>query len=225
MTAVIAPPTVRVSRTEVECPFNGDQEILDRQEMARKIAREFRRERKYPIEAVELEAEAILALTQAAREFPGADTRLPFGPYAAQRILWRLEDFIQAWYRLGRRDFNTGRTEVRRIVGLSAVDGPDGQLSGGQARSADTDPNANLYIEDCHRLVDRVLNLREKQVIALKYEEHKTLKQIAKELGITHIRARQIHSESIAALRAAMGSAEGNDDGDDSELADDGDCS
>ena len=191
--------------------FDANTEIVQREEMARRIAREFRAARKYPIEAEELESEAILALTEAARDFPTTTTALPFGAFAAQRILWRLEDFIQAWYRLARRDFATGRPEVRRVVGLSVVDGMEGRRVGARAYEEVRDPNTGLYIEDCRRLVDTVLSDRAKQVLDLRYRERLNLKQVAAVMGIKHIRARQIHSEALAALRAAMGTTD--DDG------------
>ncbi len=212
MTATLpAAPAARAAFTKTyaetrdrHSAFDGDREITAREEMARRLAREFKVSRKYPIEASELEAEALLALTQAARDFPNDPTPLPFGAFAAQRIVWRLEDFIQAWYRLARRDYNAGRVEVRRVVGLSVVDGMEGKRVGARAYESPRDPNTNLYIEDCRRLVDAVLSPREKQVLDMKYHEFKSLKQIADELGLKHVRARQIHSEAIAALRQAM---------------------
>lgn len=182
--------------------FDGDRAIIAREQMARKIAREFRHSRKYPIEASELESEAILQLTQAARDFPRDATHLPFGAYAAQRIVWRLEDFIQAWYRLARRDHVSGREEVRRIVPI----GPCAEFARTPAgrRHADNDPNRGLYIEDCRRLVSKVLTPRQRELLSLRYEEHKNLKQVAAIMGMTHVRARQVHLEAVTALRKAM---------------------
>ena len=182
--------------------FDGDLAIVAREHMARKIAREFRARRKYPLEAAELESEAILQLTVAAREFPNDETLLPFGAYAAQRIVWRLEDFVQGWYRLARRDYSAQRDESRRLVPI----GPCAELgrtpTGRQPNS--TDPNSGLYIEDCRRLVSKVLTPRQRELLTLRYECHKNLKEIAAIMGLKHVRARQIHAEAVAALRNAM---------------------
>jgi len=181
--------------------FDGDRAIVAREHMARKIAREFRASRKYPLEAAEFESEAILQLTVAAREFPADETHLPFGAYAAQRIVWRLEDFIQAWYRLARRDHAAGRDEVRRIVPI----GPCAEFGRTPAgnQPIGCDPNRGLYIEDCRRLVKR-LTPKQRELLDLRYKAHKNLKEIASIMGLTHVRARQVHLEAVTALRYAM---------------------
>lgn len=188
-----------IETRDYDAPFDAAAEIVAGEEMARRLARSFKRSRKYPIEVDELESEAILVLTEAAAEYPETDTPLPFGAFAAQRIRWRLEDFIQTWYRLARHDYATGRAEVRRVVNLSAVEGAAGRRS-----VSNSDPAAGLYIEDCRRFADAVLKPRQKTIIDMRYTQQMTLKEIAKALGITHILARQIHCEAIAAMRNAM---------------------
>jgi RNA polymerase sigma factor (sigma-70 family) len=188
---------------DFDAPFDPTAEILQREEMARRLAREFKRSRKYPIEAEELESEALVALTQAASDYPDADTPMPFGAFASQRIMWRLEDFIQAWFRLARVDHSAGREEVRRLVGLTAVEGTGGRPTG-RRRVEHPDLNTNLYFEDCIRLADSVLNERQKRIIDMRYMQHMNMKEIAESLGMTHLLARQVHCEAIAALRQSM---------------------
>jgi hypothetical protein len=187
--------------------FDGDAAIIANEFMARKLARDFRSKRKYPVESVELEAEALLALTESARDWPFDPCFLPlFGPYAAQRITWRLEDFIQRWYRLSRRDYDAGLTESRRIVELTATE--DARPVGVRGQVDDADPNAGLYAEDCRRLVEAVLTPRQKEVVMLRYTERLSLKAIGRRLGMTHLRTRQVHCDAVAALRLAMGENE-----------------
>jgi hypothetical protein len=168
--------------------------VAEKMEMARRTACNFWAAGKYPIELEELEAEAYAILVEASREYDPSTTILPWGPWVSQRILWRLEDFIQSWYRLSRVDYTQGQPGRRRHVPLTeGVDAVPGE-----------DLATRLYSEDAERLIREVLTPREQWLVGLRYREGKNLKQIGRIMGLTHLRARQIHSDVMARLRSLM---------------------
>ncbi|MCX7598986.1 MAG: FliA/WhiG family RNA polymerase sigma factor [Armatimonadetes bacterium] len=71
----------------------------------------------------------------------------------------------------------------------------------------EADPLASIEREELKRIiagaVDR-LPEREKQVLALYYQEGMTLKEIGAVLGVTESRVCQIHSQAMARVRAAV---------------------
>jgi DNA-directed RNA polymerase specialized sigma24 family protein len=91
------------------------------------------------------------------------------------------------------------------------VDGIECKSVGPRVVATTPDLNTGLYIEDCRRLVASALTDSERAVIEMRYNDHMSLKQIANVLGLTHVRARQIHMEALIALREAMGGGDGAD--------------
>jgi DNA-directed RNA polymerase specialized sigma subunit len=179
-----------------------DALIIEHEQMARRIASAFRARRRYPLEREEFEAQALLVLAEVAREYPTANTVLPFEAYAARRITWRLEDFVQSWYRIDRTDYNAKVERPRTITSLSpALDGT--RRSGPDDRAA-RDPAVGLYVQDVRAAMAAVLTDRQRDVMRLHYDESMTLASVAKTLGMTHLRARQVHSEALARVRTRL---------------------
>ena len=71
----------------------------------------------------------------------------------------------------------------------------------------DIDPLAAIEREELKRIIAAAIERlpeREKQVLALYYQEGMTLKEIGAILGVTESRACQIHSQAMARVRAAV---------------------
>lgn len=83
-------------------------------------------------------------------------------------------------------------------------------VNGRQAASLgteETDPLASIEREELKRIIAAAIErlpVREKQVLALYYQEGMTLKEIGAVLGVTESRVCQIHSQAMARVRAAV---------------------
>ena len=75
------------------------------------------------------------------------------------------------------------------------------------AGDPDDNPLAILEREELKRIIAEAVERlpeREKQVVAMYYQEGMTLKEIGQVLGVTESRVCQIHSQAMARLRAAV---------------------
>ncbi len=176
-------------------PESRSRLAVEMMDIARRAASNFRRRGNYPIEVEEFQSEALAVLVEAVRDYEPAQTLLPFGPWLVRRINWRLDDYVQKWYRLNRADYVAGRADSRRQVSLDAVDPAD--------RKAE-DPAARAIGREAARMMDVVLTRRERQIAKMRLYGGHNMREIADRLGLRHLHCRQIHSQSMRILREAL---------------------
>ena len=110
-------------------------------------------------------------------------------------------------------DYQTllGKVRGTQLVYLEDMthggDGDDGFLERHETADADADPMQMLRDQRMRQsLVAAIHGLpeREQHVMSMYYEQDMNLKEIASVLGVTESRVCQLHSQSIARLRAKM---------------------
>ncbi len=102
-----------------------------------------------------------------------------------------------------------GKVRGTQLVYLEDMSGDDGDDSYLDRHVADEDANPMGLLEDRRMreaLVEAIKNLpeREQYVMSMYYEQDMNLKEIAAVLGVTESRVCQLHSQSIARLRARL---------------------
>ncbi|MFP5397877.1 MAG: RNA polymerase sigma factor FliA [Gammaproteobacteria bacterium] len=102
-----------------------------------------------------------------------------------------------------------GRVRGTQLVYLEDMSGDDGDDSYLDRHVADEDANPMGLLQDRRMreaLVAAIKNLpeREQFVMSMYYEQDMNLKEIAAVLGVTESRVCQLHSQSIARLRAKL---------------------
>lgn len=102
-----------------------------------------------------------------------------------------------------------GKVRGTQLVYLEDMSGDDGDDSYLDRHIADEDANPMGLLEDRRMreaLVEAIKNLpeREQFVMSMYYEQDMNLKEIAAVLGVTESRVCQLHSQSIARLRAKL---------------------
>ena len=102
-----------------------------------------------------------------------------------------------------------GKVRGTQLVYLEDMSGDDGDDSYLDRHVADEDANPMGLLEDRRMreaLVEAIKNLpeREQFVMSMYYEQDMNLKEIAAVLGVTESRVCQLHSQSIARLRAKL---------------------
>ncbi len=102
-----------------------------------------------------------------------------------------------------------GKVRGTQLVYLEDMSGDDGDDSYLDRHVADEDANPMGLLEDRRMreaLVEAIKNLpeREQYVMSMYYEHDMNLKEIAAVLGVTESRVCQLHSQSIARLRARL---------------------
>lgn len=102
-----------------------------------------------------------------------------------------------------------GKVRGTQLVYLEDMSGDDGDGSYLDRHVADEDANPMGLLEDRRMreaLVEAIKNLpeREQFVMSMYYEQDMNLKEIAAVLGVTESRVCQLHSQSIARLRAKL---------------------
>jgi len=102
-----------------------------------------------------------------------------------------------------------GKVRGTQLVYLEDMSGDDGEDSFLDRHVADEDANPMGLLEDRRMreaLVEAIKNLpeREQFVMSMYYEQDMNLKEIAAVLGVTESRVCQLHSQSIARLRARL---------------------
>ncbi len=102
-----------------------------------------------------------------------------------------------------------GKVRGTQLVYLEDMSGDDGDDSYLDRHVADEDANPMGLLEDRRMreaLVEAIKNLpeREQFVMSMYYEQDMNLKEIAAVLGVTESRVCQLHSQSIARLRARL---------------------
>jgi RNA polymerase sigma factor for flagellar operon FliA len=102
-----------------------------------------------------------------------------------------------------------GKVRGTQLVYLEDMSGDDGDDSYLDRHVADEDANPMGLLEDRRMreaLVEAIKNLpeREQYVMSMYYEQDMNLKEIAAVLGVTESRVCQLHSQSIARLRAKL---------------------
>ena len=102
-----------------------------------------------------------------------------------------------------------GKVRGTQLVYLEDMSGDDGDDSYLDRHVADEDANPMGLLQDRRMreaLVAAIKNLpeREQFVMSMYYEQDMNLKEIAAVLGVTESRVCQLHSQSIARLRAKL---------------------
>ena len=135
---------------------------------------------------------------------------------AVQRLEHRLgrapnESEIAAELGIGLADYQTllGKVQGTQLVYLEDITGGEGDDSFLDRHVADIDSNPMEVLRD-QRLREslvaaiKTLPEREQHIMSMYYEHDMNLKEIAAVLGVTESRVCQLHSQSIARLRAKM---------------------
>ena len=96
-----------------------------------------------------------------------------------------------------------------QLIHLEDMSGDDGDNDYLDRHVADADANPLMRLQDQRMreaLVEAIKNLpeREQFVMSMYYEQDMNLKEIAAVLGVTESRVCQLHSQSVARLRAKM---------------------
>jgi RNA polymerase sigma factor (sigma-70 family) len=152
--------------------------------LVRSLARSAKRRcRSNSIDLEELENEGFLALYDAARLYqPNLG---PFRNFAAKRVRGRLIDFIRK---------NSGRGSVEIVERPDTAIHPDQQVIQHQRRK-------HL------RTAVHELPERERKAIVCRYRDESSFVEIGQELGVSKVRAIQIHQNALRRLRPLIRAA------------------
>lgn len=162
--------------------------------MARRIAG--KRAASLPSHADDIASAAMLGLVQAATRYKG---KIPFPAFASHRIHGAIHDEVmRSGDVLPRRE----RAKVKR-AGLSGPVAceltdtiPD------EAPLPDEIAEAKAERQSIREKALRFLDQRELRIVAMRYDEEKTLLEIGQALGITESRACQLHTRLLKKLAA-----------------------
>jgi RNA polymerase sigma factor for flagellar operon FliA len=159
----------------------------------------------------DVEQEAALALVEAVRDYdPGRG--VPFASYALWRVHCRVVDFLRAHgAEAGRRAAPLGAREDERGTGDEEAGALQDALRRCRDRlaapGADDEAVRNALLAQLERAVASLPD-RDRQILALYWEEGLSLAEIARVLGVSRTRAWELHSRALARLAALMGAGE-----------------
>lgn len=138
--------------------------------------------------------EAFLALVEALDEFDH-QREIPFEPYLAQRIRWKIENACRASRR-------------QRAMAGSFDDLPDAldddPARPGSRHGSDGDPAARAWQRDLAAVILKRFDAVTARILELHYWGGLNFAQIAKRMGVSARRCREMHQEALASLRSAM---------------------
>jgi RNA polymerase sigma factor (sigma-70 family) len=137
----------------------------------------------------ELLGEARLALTYGASKFD-SQMGVPFGAYVTMVIRHRLTQAVNVWRRGGRLD-HVCFTDLTRGSALFDLECP-------RANEATMESIVHEQVEQ----IRRILPARWFRVLLLYFGESYTFEDVARELGVSRERVRQLLAKAIARVRA-----------------------
>ena len=163
--------------------------------LARAIARSVNRSRPNPAQLADLESEAYLGLTQAARAFdPSRGAQ--FKTFASARIRGQVLDYLRRMAPLSRVEHLAAVAPVR-LVAIEAA----GQVPAVRGSGAEIEERAisRALIEKL--LTRAALSARERFTLQRYYFADESLRSIARELRVNESRACQIKFRAVEKLR------------------------
>lgn len=156
----------------------------------------------------DIEQEAALALVEAVRDYdPGRG--IPFASYALWRVHCRVVDYLRAHGAEANRGaappVPEGEERDSEDEGAGALrDALERRRALLEAPGVDDEAVRNALLTQLERAVAS-LPERDRQVLALYWEEGLSLAEIARVLGVSRARAGEVHRRALRRLAALMG--------------------